>query len=81
LLDRSSLAGIRRATGVSENWLSNFIKQQYAAVPQGLNAQTTMPTKEVYEILLAVILYLSDFIALSDGIAITRSPLSPTQYS
>jgi insertion element IS1 protein InsB len=40
LLERLSLQGICRVTGVSQTWLLNFIKQEYEKVPQGLNIQT-----------------------------------------
>jgi insertion element IS1 protein InsB len=34
LLERVSLAGIVRVTGVSERWLQYYINAKYAAVPQ-----------------------------------------------
>ena len=34
LLERLSLAGIVRATGVSARWLQYYINDKYAAVPQ-----------------------------------------------
>jgi insertion element IS1 protein InsB len=34
LLERLSLAGLVRATGVSARWLQYYINAQYAAVPQ-----------------------------------------------
>ncbi len=39
LLERLSLRGICRATQVSQAWLLNFIKQEYAKTPHDLNVQ------------------------------------------
>ena|SRR5438105_10509736 len=34
LLERVSLAGIARVTGVSERWLQSYVNQKYAKQPQ-----------------------------------------------
>jgi transposase-like protein len=34
LLERVSLAGIARVTGVSARWLQTYVNQKYAAVPR-----------------------------------------------
>jgi insertion element IS1 protein InsB len=39
-LERMSLRGICRATGVSQTWLLNFVKQEYEKAPRDLNVQT-----------------------------------------
>lgn len=39
LLERLSLRGICRAAQVSQPWLLNFIKEEYARVPRDLNAK------------------------------------------
>jgi insertion element IS1 protein InsB len=36
LLERLSLAGIARATGVSPRWLQYYVNQKYAAVPRSV---------------------------------------------
>lgn len=38
LLERLSLAGITRVTGVSEQWLQTYINKKYAAVPKQVDA-------------------------------------------
>lgn len=48
LLERISLAGIIRATGVSESWLLTYIKQKYDSLPDHLYADTTMPELSDY---------------------------------
>ena len=37
LLERLSLAGIARVTGVSELWLQRYVNAKYAAVPRSVN--------------------------------------------
>ena len=37
LLERLSLAGIARVTGVSELWLQRYVNAKYAAVPRRVN--------------------------------------------
>lgn len=48
LLERISLNGIIRVTGVSCSWLQNYIKELYAAVPQDLGAVKEMPDLETW---------------------------------
>lgn len=44
LLERISLSGICRATGVSKSWLQNFIKNLYPSVPEDLSV--SLPESE-----------------------------------
>ena len=37
LLERLSLAGIARVTGVSELWLQRYVNAKYASVPRSVN--------------------------------------------
>ena len=37
VLERLSLAGIARVTGVSELWLQRYVNAKYAAVPRSVN--------------------------------------------
>jgi insertion element IS1 protein InsB len=39
LLEKLSLQGICRVTNVSQKWLLDFIKQEYASIPRNLNVQ------------------------------------------
>ena len=39
LLEKLSLQGICRITNVSQKWLLDFIKQEYASTPRNLNVQ------------------------------------------
>lgn len=39
LLERLSLAGIARVTGVSELWLQRYVNTKYAAVPRRVQVQ------------------------------------------
>lgn len=39
LLEKISLAGIARATGVSETWLQNYVNQKYEEVPQSVEVR------------------------------------------
>lgn len=48
LLERISLAGIIRVVGVSQSWLSSYIKKLYESLPDDLNASTTIPDIEAY---------------------------------
>ena len=48
LLERISLAGIIRVVGVSQSWLSSYIKQLYNSLPDDLNASTSIPDIEEY---------------------------------
>ena len=49
LLERLPLAGIMRVTGVGKSWLSKFRLAEYDALPDDLNADTTMPSEEEYQ--------------------------------
>lgn len=48
LLERISLNGIIRVTGVSCSWLQNYIKELYAMVPQDLGAIKELPDLETW---------------------------------
>ena len=48
LLERLSLAGIRRVCGVSESWLHTHLKRLYANQPDDLGASQTLPPVEEY---------------------------------
>ena len=39
LLERISLAGIARVTGVSERWLQSYVNQKYNAIPKFIEVQ------------------------------------------
>jgi hypothetical protein len=46
LLERISLNGIIRVTGVSCGWLQSYIKELYSSVPKDLGALNSMPNLE-----------------------------------
>lgn len=46
LLERISLNGIIRVTGVSKSWLQLYIKQLYESIPQDLGVEESMPDLE-----------------------------------
>lgn len=46
LLERISLNGIIRVTGVSTRWLQNYIKELYASIPKDLGVIEEMPDLE-----------------------------------
>jgi DNA-directed RNA polymerase subunit RPC12/RpoP len=48
LLERISLSGICRVCDVSQAWLLNYIKELYANLPDGLNADLSLPDIESY---------------------------------
>ena len=39
LLERISLAGIARVTGVSERWLQDYVNSKYAQLPRQVNVK------------------------------------------
>ena len=48
LLERISLAGICRSTGISKSWLLSYIKDLYSELPDDLSASTDLPDLEDY---------------------------------
>lgn len=48
LLERLSLSGIVRVTGVSCQWLQLYIKEKYGSLPDDLNADLSLPNQENY---------------------------------
>lgn len=48
LLERISLNGIIRVTGVSSSWLQQYIKRVYEAIPQDLGVVEEMPDLEAW---------------------------------
>jgi hypothetical protein len=48
LLERISLAGICRVSGVSESWLLSYIKTLYSNLPEDLNADCILPDTGAY---------------------------------
>ena len=44
LLEKISLAGIARATGVSECWLQGYVNDKYSKVPQEINVKKMVVT-------------------------------------
>lgn len=42
LLERISLAGIARVTGVSERWLQNYVNRKYEAVPRQVEVKKSL---------------------------------------
>jgi len=43
LLERISLAGIARVTGVSERWLQDYVNSKYAQLPRQVNVKKKRP--------------------------------------
>lgn len=48
LLERISLAGITRVTGISKSWISTYLKGKYGDLPDDLNADLSLPKIEEY---------------------------------
>ena len=48
LLERISLSGICRVCDVSQSWLLTYIKALYGNLPDGLNADLSLPDMESY---------------------------------
>ena len=46
LLERISLAGIARATGVSETWLQSYVNRKYKEVPRSVEANAKKRTSD-----------------------------------
>lgn len=49
LLERISLAGIARVTGVSELWLQKYVNEKYESVPQKVNVRSKKKGKLILQ--------------------------------
>jgi len=48
LLERISLAGIARVTGISQSWILSYLKDKYEDLPDDLNVDLSLPETEEY---------------------------------